>query len=243
MQGAQHAVGSEQRKPNLVIAGATGTLGNEVSRRLVGSARYQRVHILAREPVRAGFAGVELLVCNGNDPTQWTGLEADVAVVMFEPPRMFYQRERALWVPSSDQLPALAEWLHRCGVHTLVVVMPHAQGQLPAGLQMGFASLTEQSVSALGFERVVWVRNAERRHASVPSKGVLQRARDLVLSSFSYMVPQSQKPLRAVHVAQAVSLAIQNAPQGVHVLSHEMLWHAIQVGMVGAAKTWFKRPV
>lgn len=243
LQGAQHAVGSEQRKPTLVIAGATGALGNEVSRRLVGLARYGRVHILAREPVRAGIARVELVVCNGSDPAQWTDLVADVAVVMFEPPRMFYQRERALWVPSSSQLPALAEWLHRCGVRTLVVVMPHAQGQLPAGLQMGFASLNEQSVSAMGFERVVWVRNAERRDASASAKGFLQRARDLVLSSFSYMVPQSQKPLRAVHVAQAVSLAIQNAPEGVHVLSHEMLWQAIQIGMVEAAKSWFKRPV
>lgn len=241
LQGARHALRAAARMPTLIIAGATGTLGNEVARRLVGSGCYRKAHILAREPVRTGLAGVELIVCNGADPAHWSLLEADAAVVMFEPARMFYQRERALWVPTADQLPALSAWLHRCGVRTLVVVMPHAQGQLPASLQLGFASLTEQSVSALGFERVVWVRNAERRDLPKPGRSVLQRARDLVLSAFSYMVPQSQKPLRAVHVAHAVSLAMQHAPQGVHVLGHEMLWQATQMGMAQAVKTWFRQ--
>lgn len=226
----------------MLIAGATGTLGNEVSRRLVGAGRYAQVQILAREPVRAGIARVDMVVCNGNDPAHWNAVQADVAVVMFEPPRMFYQRERALWVPSADQLPTLAAWLIRSGVRSLVVVMPHAQGELPAGLQRGFANLTEQSVSALGFDRVVWVRNAQPRPAPKSDRGVLHRARDLVLSVFSYMVPQSQRPLRAVHVAHAVALALQYAPKGVHVLSHEMLWQGCQNGWTEAAKSWFNGP-
>lgn len=239
LQGAQRQPHTLQRAPTLVIAGATGALGNEVLRRLVGSARYGQVRVLSREPVRTGMARVELAVCQGEPIAQWTLVQADVAVVMFEPPRMFYQRERALWVPTAEQLPALGAWLHRCGVQTLVVVMPHAQGQLPAALQQGFASLSEQSVSGLGFERVVWVRSAEKRAVVAPAQGFLERVRNLVLSVFSYMVPQSQQPLRTTHVAHAVSLALQHAPPGVHVLSHEMLWQASRTDLAQAAKAWF----
>lgn len=242
LQGAQRQVDSAHRAPTLVIAGATGALGNEVLRRLAGSARYGQVQVLAREPVRTGMARVKLAVCQGDDMAQWPTLQADVAVVMFEPPRMFYERERALWVPTAAQLPALAGWLQRCGVRSLVVVMPHAQGQLPVALQQGFACLSEQSVSSLGFARVVWVRNAEKRETAVRDRGFLQRLRDLVLSVFSYMVPASQQPLRAVHVAHAVSLALQHAPAGVHVLSHDMLWQASRTGMAQAAPNWFAAP-
>ena len=239
LQGAHRQADPIQRAPALIIAGATGALGNEVFRRLVGSARYRQVHVLAREPVRAGMSRMALALCAGDDPTLWSPLQADVGVVMFEPPRMFYERERALWVPSPDTLHALAGWLRRSGVHSLVVVMPHAQGQLPVALQKGFASLSEQMVSTLGFERVVWVRNAEKRVPAQSPSGLLQRLRDLVLSMFSYMVPASQQPLRTAHVAHAVSLALLHAPAGVHVLSHEMLWHASRTDMAQASKAWF----
>lgn len=227
------------RAPALVIAGATGALGNEVLRRLVGSMRYGQVHVLAREPVRTGLARVALAVHAQEDPAHWPVLQADVGVVMFEAPRMFYQRERALWVPSPTTLPALAAWLRRCGVQTLVVVMPHAQGQLPAALQQGFANLTEQSVSALGFSRLVWLRTAQSQTPAPRPASFLLRLRDAVLSVFSYMVPASQQPLRTAHVAHAVSLALAHAPPGVHVLGHETLWQASQQGMAHAAPHWF----
>lgn len=249
-----HVLGAEQRpvqcpprSPVLIIAGATGALGNEVVRRLAGSGRYGLVHVLAREPVRTGMARVALTLCEGGDPARWLPVQADVAVVMFEPPRMFYERERALWVPTPDTLGALAEWLQRCGASTLVVVMPHGRARLPQALQQGFASVDELAISALGFERVVWLRSAELPRAPAPQTGpgprwgYLQRVRDLVLSVFSYMVPQSQQPLRTVHVAHAVALAMQHAPPGVHVLAHETLWRASQGDMAHSAPTWFAR--
>lgn len=242
LQGAQRPGAAAARAPTLLIAGATGVLGNEVLRRLVGSARYGQVQVLAREPVRAGMARVALALCPGDSPLDWPLLHADVAVVMFEPPRMFYERERALWVPTAQQLPALAQWLRRCGVETLVVVMPHAQGRMPAALQQGFASLSEQAVSALGFACVVWLRSAEKPVPAPRPTAWALRVRDLVLSVFSYMVPASQQPLRTVHVAHAVSLVLQHAPAGVHVLGHTQLWQASREGMVHAARGWFAAP-
>lgn len=241
LQGARHVAALQPGAPTLLIAGATGALGNEVLRRLVGSSRFGQVKVLARETVRAGMARVSLVVQAQADPARWPTLQADVAVVMFEPPRMFYQRERALWVPTPESLPALAQWLHRCGVRTIAVVMPHAQGQLPQALQAGFASLSEQCVSSLGFERVVWVRNAQAPQPTSPAPRLLERVRDLVLSVFSYMVPQSQRPVRTTHVAHAVSLALRHAPSGVHVMGHALLWQASVEGVATVVPHWFSQ--
>lgn len=241
LQGAQRNPTGTPVAPTLLVAGATGGLGNEVLRRLVGSGRYGHVVVLARESMRAGMARVELAVRAGDAPLQWELLQADVGVVMFEPPRMFYERERALWVPRAEQLEPLARWMHQCGVRTLVVAMPHAQGQLSVGLQQGFASLTEQLVSAVGFERVVWVRNAEKP-AAAKEPGFLFRVRDLMLSVFSYMVPPSQQFVRSVHVAHAVSLVLQHAPVGVHVIGHDMVWQGSRSGMAKAVHSWFVPP-
>src|SRR5689334_8833189 len=111
----------------LVIAGATGALGNEVMRLLVGLRLAGDVHVLAREPITAGLRGVQTWVAPDAPPKEWPPLRADTAVVMFDPPRLFYQRERALWTPQPEDLPALARWLRAGGVRTLAVVMPHTQ--------------------------------------------------------------------------------------------------------------------
>ena len=60
-------------------------------------------------------------------------------------PRLFYDRERALWTPGPGQLLPLAEWMHRSGVRTLVVVTPHAPGRLPEAIKRGLAS--EQTIA------------------------------------------------------------------------------------------------
>src|SRR5690606_5780524 len=92
---------------------------------------------------------------------------ADTGLVLFEPPRLFFDRERALWTPRPEQLPALAQWMRRSGVRTLAVVLPHAQGRLPEALKRGLASLDEQAVAALGFERLLIVRSARKPEAGV----------------------------------------------------------------------------
>lgn len=241
LHGARRPVGpGAPPLPTLMVAGATGVLGNEVLRTLAGSLRFGHTLVLAREPVRKGLARVDLVVQPGEDVSRWPLRPADVAVVMFEPPRLYYERERALWVPRPDGLEALARWQRACGVRTLVVVMPHAQGLLPQALQHGFATLSEQAVSALGFERVIWLRSAEKPPV-VRARHPLHRARDLVLSVFAYMVPAAQKPLRAAQVARVVSLLLQHAPPGVHVCSHERMRQALDGDVSGAVQSWFRR--
>ena len=101
---AAHRPGLIQRKPRLLIAGATGVLGNEVLRRLVGLQQFESAQVLAREPIMPGMRGVTATVVASDLPAHWLPSPADAGVILFDPPRLFYDRERALWTPRPDQL-------------------------------------------------------------------------------------------------------------------------------------------
>src|SRR6478735_3496033 len=211
--------------PTLLIAGATGPLGNEMLRRLAGSGRYGRVEMLAREPITEGLRGVTSVVVKPEVDASWPQVAAQVGVILFDPPRLFYDRERALWTPRPDQLAELARWMRRCGVSTLAVVLPHAQGRLPEALKRGLASLDEQAVAALGFERVLFVRSAQKP-AAAPTGNLLVRMANWMLATLHYMVPGSEQPVRAAKVSELVATALQLAPPGIHVAGPELVWSA-----------------
>ena len=217
-------------KPRLIVAGATGVLGNEVLRRLAGSSHFAQTRVLAKEPMATGMAQVSIHEVWG-DPQAWQllpgGHGADVGVVMFEPPRLYYDRERALWTPAPAQLLALAQWLRGCGVHTLVVVVPHAQGRLPDAVKRGLANLDEQALAALGFDRLLLVRSAQKA-APAATQGVLKKAAAWMLSALSYMIPVTEQPVRPSKLAEFIDIAIHQLPVGTHVASPELLWRAAE---------------
>ncbi|MEJ8836932.1 hypothetical protein [Ramlibacter sp. AN1133] len=223
--------------PRLLIAGATGALGNEVLRRLAGSSVYANTQVLAREPVTEGMRNVQTLLVPGDDPQQWPLARADIGVVLFDPPRLFYDRERALWTPAPGQLPSLARWLRVSGVRTLAVVLPHAPGRLPDALKRGLASLDEHAVASLGFERLLIVRSARKpvlqRHSHP-----LARLAHWMLGVFKYMVPSAEQPVRAVKVAQLLALALRRARPGIHVAAPELVWQASQGEMDDVVRRW-----
>ena len=221
----------------MVIAGATGALGNEVMRLVAGRRACPQVDVLAREPMTAGLRGVHIRVMPGDDPAGWPGLAARTAIVMFEPPRLFYQRERALWTPQPGQLPELAAWLRGCGVTTLAIVMPHLQMRLPDALKRGLAGLDEYAVAQLGFERLLFVRSAQKPGAESGGRPLARLAR-LVLSIGTYMIPTSEQPVRAVKIARFVVDALELAPPGIHVAAPGTVWHAAQGDVRAAVAQW-----
>lgn len=236
LQAASRARPSGGR-PRLLIAGATGALGNEVLRRLAGTSAYALTQVLAREPVTEGMRNVQTLLVRSDAPAAWPPASADVGVVLFDPPRLFYDRERALWTPTPQQLPELARWLRASGVRTLAVVLPHAPGRLPGALKRGLAGLDEQAVAALGFERLLIVRSAQKpaaaRHAHA-----LDRLAHWMLGVFKYMVPSAEQPVRAVKVAELLALALRRAPPGIHVAPPELVWQAAQGDPEPVVRRW-----
>lgn len=221
-------------KPGLLVAGATGVLGAEVLRRLAGSGRFAHTQVMAREPITTGLSGVSIVMAADTPVDEWPTAHsaARVGVVMFEPPRLYYDRERALWTPTPAQLPALARWLLSSGVQTLVVVMPHVRGRMPEALKRGLATLDEHAVAAAGFQRVLFVRSAQKGQAVKPS-GWPRRTAAWMLSTLSYMVPVTEQPVRPSKIAEFIEAALRVLPDGTHVASPEVLWQAAQSGGKG----------
>lgn len=221
----------------LLIAGATGALGQELLRKLAGRHRFAHARVLSREPIRDGLRGVETYLSPDLPIAQWPLTSADTAVIAFDPPRLYHDRERALWVPQPSDLPELAKWLRACGVQTLAIVQPHDQGKLPEALKRGLASLDEQSVVANGFDRVILVRSARKPlHAKFANPA--ERLAAWMLSIVRFMVPSSEQPVRASKVAELVDIALRIAPAGVHVAAPETVWEASQGQMQAVAQRW-----
>ena len=242
LQAAARGAPAASARPRLLIAGATGVLGNEVLRRLAGGGRYGETQVLAREPITEGLRHVRSTLVPADDPAQWPSAAAEVAVVLFDPPRKFYERERALWTPAPGQLVPLARWLRASGVRTLAVVLPHAQGRLPGALKRGLAGVDEHAVAALGFERVLLLRSAQKPQAA-PARTLPVRLADWMLSIFKYMVPSSEQPVRAVKVAELLEAALELAPRGIHVAAPEVVWQASQEPPRAVAARWLGRGV
>lgn len=209
-------------------------------RRLAGSGRYGRVDVLAREPITQGLRGIACVVVPQELDASWPALDAQVGVILFDPPRLFYDRERALWTPRPDQLQALARWMRGCGVRTVVVVLPHVQGRLPESLKRGLASLDEHAVAALGFECVLFVRSAQKP-ALAPAGNVLVLTAHWMLAILRYMVPASEQPVRAAKVSELVAVALQIAPPGIHVAAPELVWRAAQGNLPALVAAWLGR--
>ena len=214
----------------LLIAGATGALGNAVLQRVVGMQRFMHTSVLATQAIAPGLRTVSAQVVQG-DVSSWQAADPShahhCAIVMFDPPRMFYDRERALWCPAPEQLGALAAWLHASGVRTLAVVLPHAQGSLPEALKRGLANLDEQALAAMGFERLLIVRTAQKPAAASHSN-LLHGLAAWMLGITRMMVPSSEQPVRATKVAELVDLVLQHMPLGTWVAAPELVWQAAQ---------------
>jgi len=236
LRGHRYAPGKTVQ-PVMLMAGATGALGNAVLQRLAGSVRHPVVRVLAKEAIKPGVSSVEIAKRSGDVISEWPLCPADMGVVMFDPPRLHYQRERALWTPAPSQLPELAAWMRRCGVQTLAVVLPHDQGRLPLALQQGLANLDEQAVAALGFERLLIVRSAAKP-APQPVKGILPRVARAVLSAFAYLVPNSQMPVRASKVAELVDVALRHLPAVIHIAPSELVWRCSQTPVQPLVRAW-----
>jgi len=214
-------------RPRLIIAGATGVLGAEVMRRLVGSGRFDHTEVLASAPMSTGLKAVGIALTDGRSIDHWLArpLPAHTGVVMFEPPRLYYGRERSLFTPEPGQLLALARWLKRCGVQTLVVVVPHATGRLPEALKRGLADLDELGVAALGFERLLLVRSA-RQPQPVAARNGFEKTAAWMLSTLAYMIPASGQPVRPAKLAEFIEAVLRVLPAGTHVASPELLAQA-----------------
>lgn len=234
MELLQHALRAGRGHPQsagpdlgAVVAGGGGTLGAAVLEQLLALRRFRPLRVLVTQDFHAAPAGlVPLPVDPGAALPAGAGA---LAVVVFDRERHANGRDAAFWRPDPAQLPALAASLHAAGARDLLVVQPHAAASLPQALRAGLASLDEQAVASLGFERVVLMRAAQPAGAST-GRG-LQRVADLVLAQLRLMTPQAQQPVRSAALARlaaALAAALPESPPGTRVMAPELVWQAAQ---------------
>jgi hypothetical protein len=230
----------------LWLLGGAGSLGSEF---LAQALARGSVQVATVAPLRMAMSGLEPApmpvpfpgdATDHAEPTR----RATQALVVFDRARGIRGREDAFFQPEPAQLLPLARWLHQQGVRTLAVVQPHAPALLPAALRHGLASLDEQAVAALGFERLLLVRPtqfAERRSGL----GRIERFAQWWLSQLALMLPEREKPLRAQHVAAFTLEALARWPveaAGTRVAGAEALWRAAQPGGAAAAVSAWLMP-
>jgi len=232
LAAARRASPQDPALPRILIAGATGLMGHAMVRRLVGMHRARHTQVLATMPMHPGIRHVSAHVVpparHGEDDfAAWPILPAEIAVVMFDRPRLFYGREKALWTPIPHQLPALGAWIEACGVHTLAIVLPVAQGSLPESLKHGLANLDEHALASLRVDRLLLVRTAQKPGPAAQRRH-LHKVASWMLGITGTMVPQTGQPVRAAKVAEFVDLALRELPGGNHVFAPEVVWQAAQ---------------
>ncbi len=228
---------ASSRKTRVIVAGATGATGSAVLTQLAASPRVDSLLLLLNRSVTVAMRQVQGLVVPEQGPSAWPLQPADEGVVMFDPPRLFHGREKALWHVTPDQLPGIARWMLASGVRRLLIVMPHAQGRLPQALRQGLANLDEQAVASMGFESVIILRSAQAPGKSAGLKAP-QRLAAAMLGVLQYLVPAREKAVNAHKLAEVAVRALAMAPPGIQVASPEHVWAAAQGGPRASALPW-----
>lgn len=232
--GRTSPVATGARAPTVLVAGGAGALGAAVLEALLASRRFAQVRVLATRALTTAVPGLEPVTVDAYDTDHAVATEgpvADMAVLVFDRERRANGRELAFVRPQPHDLPALAGWLRRAGVASLVVVLPHTPAGLPEALKRGLANLDEQAAAALGFEHLVFVRSAQKP-GSVRAAQWLQRLADGVLAQMQMMVAASDQPVRASKVAQFVLELTAQLPAsepGTRVAPPELVWQAAQM--------------
>lgn len=226
-----HRPARDRLPQHLLVAGAGGALGRAVLHQALAGGRHASVGVLTTAPLQTGMRG---LVAVPHDVASDTPVRADLAVIVFDRGRDFYGRDEAYHLPVPAELPTLAQRLRAGGVHTLAVVCPTAPSLLPAALQQGLADLDEHAVAALGFTRLLFVRPTQ----DAPKKTLTHRAERLaawMLSQLRYMIPSTERPVRAESVAAFVFEVLRQWPEaagseGTRVAGAPVVWKAAQRG-------------
>ena len=194
--------------------------------RLASSSAVRLLSVLVREPMVMSLRRVKELHLIGDEPAHWPVKPADDGWILMDPPRLFHGREKAMLAVQPAELRQMAEWMRRCGVRRLVVVLPHQQGRLPEAIKRGLATLDEQAVAAMGFDTVIFLRSAQPGPSAAGEGSLLARLAASMLGVLHYLVPSNQKPVRADGVARVAACALELAPPGIHVAAPELVWAA-----------------
>jgi hypothetical protein len=190
----------------------TGALGEELLAALIGSPRYQLVHVAVTQTIVSAASKFHPWVV-GSVP-----VTADDAFVCVTDNSVPLAPTSPLRSVGNDQLLAAAQAARDVGAHRLVIIAP-----LSALLQLNAASHTVSSEQELAlvemrFETLVIVRPTRDEIEDSRAPWLQRTVTSLGRSVLEIMLPAQVQALRPKTAVLAILAAVERMPPGVHVI-------------------------
>jgi uncharacterized protein YbjT (DUF2867 family) len=206
----------------MLVAGASGRLGERILARALASPGYDRVYVIASDPMPSTEIKLTALTT-----AAWTShIDHVIAVLGVENPGELSAARRRTEVFSplaADQVLLLARHAKAMGVSRFMLVTPVDVLMQPAALRAQLGNLMEAELHRMGFESLLLVRpsDSELRQRQA---GLAKRLMRLIVDLASgLLVGPRYTPLSVEHTARAAVRALQESGHGLTVLETDRL--------------------
>lgn len=213
------------RRVRVLVAGATGVVGESVLMQLAAQPRVAQVGLLVQRMAPLAIRRVLGVEADPAGPQAWLRPPASEGVILFERPRRLRRQDKNALRIKPQQLIEIARWMRDCGVLRLLVVLPQDPWRLPGATRRGLEQLNPQDLGALGFESVLIVHGA-RAAVTGTQRAFWRRAADPVLGALGRLLPPRQQPLMVERIACLATALLEQAPRGLHEIKPELVWEA-----------------
>jgi len=205
----------------LLVAGATGRLGEALLNEALARGGYDEVVALAEvdATMSLGLRGLSLAPLHA-----LPSLEAVMvaqSVVDAPDARSYHGRDAPFVQVDPARMPSIAQAAAGAGARVLVLVHPLPAWQQLSALHLGLAGDAELSIARLPFESVTVLRPVASSGSA--SGGWLQRIAHVYLSLQLLMMPRSLPTLTSTQVARVAVDLLREPAGGVRVLGAAQL--------------------
>jgi hypothetical protein len=213
------------RKPSVLVAGAASRLGERILARLLGTSHYQRIHVLASEPMRSTESRLHALSLGHWDER----IDHVIAVVddrhdaIVAATTQSGRRTDVFSPLAGKDVLALAQRAEALGVVRFMLVTPVDVLSQPAAVYAQLTNLMEMQLHGMDFESLLLARPSD--HAlRMRRRGLGQRFWGvLVDTAAGLMVGARHAPLSLDDTARALVQALLSSEEGLCVIEMDRL--------------------
>jgi uncharacterized protein YbjT (DUF2867 family) len=222
LAGARYQAPDKASKKTILLAGAAGRLGERILGRLLAAQEYQRIYVLASEPMRSTEAKLTALTHE-----EWNHHIDHVIAVVSEgtrdAPIQIRKRTEVFSSLSPDSVLPLAQHAKSLSASRFMLVTPTNVLSQPAAVYAQLANLMESDLHQLGFESLLLVRPSDYEIRLQRSSFAIRLMRLLADTASGLMAGLKHTPLSLDNTARAVVRVIADSPSGLTIIERDRL--------------------
>jgi uncharacterized protein YbjT (DUF2867 family) len=227
LAGARYQAPRRSRHKTVLIAGASGRLGERILAQALAAQHYQRIYVLTSDAMPSTEAKLTAL-----RQADWTETVDDVIAVVGEHDQVGMRstsgRTGIFSTLTADQLMPLAFHAKSLGVARFMLVTPTNILLQPSAVYSQLSNLMEADLHQVGFEALLLVRPSDheirQRHKDLPAR-VLGLLIDTVTG---LMAGAKHSPLSIENIARAAVRALQDSGPGLSIIEPDRLRQLIK---------------